>query len=226
MRVNVYAEELTDRIEIISKEIDGHRFTGLRFYLELPVTVGTHPPTEPVRAPENPGQENPPSSLTHRSVDGTPEVFPPTNGKAAQVQGPFMHRPGDDDSAAVTFWGKRDFRALLRKALAMLDAHYGEPVDADEAAEQLASRRWNSVRHCAIEIADHVAWKAPEIMANAVAESLWLLAQTLQLDVHAFRSEAQQIGREALQPGSGFTDSSIVEQRLVRALATVGVVVG
>jgi len=36
MRVNIYAEEMTDRIEIIGKEIDGHRFTGLRFYLELP----------------------------------------------------------------------------------------------------------------------------------------------------------------------------------------------
>ena len=34
MRVNVYAEELTDRIEIVSKEIDGQTFTGLRFYLE------------------------------------------------------------------------------------------------------------------------------------------------------------------------------------------------
>jgi hypothetical protein len=35
MRVNVYAEEMTDRVEIISKEIDGHTFTGLRLYLEL-----------------------------------------------------------------------------------------------------------------------------------------------------------------------------------------------
>ena len=35
-----------------------------------------------------------------------------------------MHREGDDDSSAVTFWGKRDFRDVLRKALAMLDAHY------------------------------------------------------------------------------------------------------
>ena len=38
MRVNVYAEEMTDKVEIISKKIDGHDFTGLRFYLELPVT--------------------------------------------------------------------------------------------------------------------------------------------------------------------------------------------
>ncbi len=83
MRVNVYAEEMTDRLEIIGKKIDGHVFTGLRFYLELPATV---------------------------------------NGQ--QYQGPFMHHPGDDDSSAVTFWGKRDLREVLRKALAMLDEHY------------------------------------------------------------------------------------------------------
>lgn len=103
MRVNVYAEEMTDRIEIISKEIDGHVFTGLRFYLELPVTVG---------GPD--GQ--------HLS-EGQP-IYAPTNGKPAQVSGPFIHRPGDDDSAAVTFWGKRDLRELLVKASAALDAHY------------------------------------------------------------------------------------------------------
>lgn len=86
MRVNVYAEEMTERVEIISKEIDGHTFTGLRLYLELPAT----------------------------GPDGT------------QHQGPFMHRPGDDDSAAITFWGKRDLRLVLRKMLAELDAHYAE----------------------------------------------------------------------------------------------------
>lgn len=85
MRVNVYAEEMTNRIEIISKEIDGVTFTGLRFYLELPVTINNQ-----------------------------------------QHQGPFIHRPGDDDSAAVTFWGKRDLRKVLRKALEELDAHYGD----------------------------------------------------------------------------------------------------
>jgi 3-deoxy-D-arabino-heptulosonate 7-phosphate (DAHP) synthase len=83
MRVNVYAEEMTDRIAIIAKEIDGQVFTGLRFYLELPATVG--------------GQE---------------------------YRGPFMHHPGDDDSSAVTFWGKRDLRDLLRFALEELDKHY------------------------------------------------------------------------------------------------------
>jgi len=91
MRVNVYAEEMTDRVEIVSKEVEGQRFTAVRFYLELPCTV------------------------------------PSSNGEPAMnVRGPFIHRPGDDDSAAVTFWGKRDLRPMLRKALALLDAHYFE----------------------------------------------------------------------------------------------------
>jgi hypothetical protein len=84
MRVNVYAEELTENIEIHSKVIEGQEFTGLRIYLHLPVTM----------------------------PDGT------------QAQGAFMHHPGDDDSSAVTFWGKRDLRSVLRKALEMLDTHY------------------------------------------------------------------------------------------------------
>jgi hypothetical protein len=86
MRVNVYAEEITDRVEIISKDIEGQQFTGLRFYLELPVTTAS-----------------------------------------GQLSGPFIHRPGDDDSAAITFWGKRDLRQVLKKALAQLDEHYGAP---------------------------------------------------------------------------------------------------
>jgi hypothetical protein len=84
MRVNVYAEEMTERVEIVGKTIDGVHFTGLRFYLGLPVTM----------------------------PDGS------------YVSGPFIHRKGDDDSAAVTFWGKRDLRQMLRSALQLLDRHY------------------------------------------------------------------------------------------------------
>ena len=101
MRVNVYAEEMTDRVEIISKEIDGHKFTGLRFYLELPVSYvkdGSCPMGHPA------------------TVHDTKQ--------ADHYQAPFIHRPGDDDSSAVTFWGKQDLREVLRKALAMLDKHY------------------------------------------------------------------------------------------------------
>lgn len=86
MRVNVYAEEMTDRVEIVSKTVEGREFTAVRFYLELPATV---------------------SGVQHKA--------------------PFIHRPGDDDSSAVTFWGKRDLRPMLRKALALLDAHYEAP---------------------------------------------------------------------------------------------------
>lgn len=91
MRVNIYAEEMTNKIEIITKEIEGTKFTGLRFYLELPVTL------------------NNPDGIT-----------------VSQFQGPFMHHPNDNDSAAVTFWGKQDLRNILRKALLMLDEHYGD----------------------------------------------------------------------------------------------------
>jgi hypothetical protein len=86
MRVNVYAEELTDRVEIIEKKNADGVFTGVRFYLELPVTMG-----------------DPPSR---------------------QVRGPFMHRPGDDDSSAVTFWSRRDLRGLLARAIELIDAHH------------------------------------------------------------------------------------------------------
>lgn len=85
MRVNIYAEELTDRVEIIEKVIDGRTYTAVRFYLYLPTTL----------------------------PDGS------------QAKRPFLHRENDDDSAAVTFWGKRDLRTLLRKAIELLDAHYG-----------------------------------------------------------------------------------------------------
>ncbi len=49
MRVNVYSEELTDRVDIIERKVNGNTFTGLRFYLELPVT--TMPSGEQVRGP-------------------------------------------------------------------------------------------------------------------------------------------------------------------------------
>lgn len=96
MRVNIYAEEMTDRVEIISKTIDGQVFTGLRLYLYLPVTC--------------------PATTQHAS--GTIEQ------RTQQVRGPFLHREGDDDSSAITFWGKRDLRVVLAKMQEQLDAHY------------------------------------------------------------------------------------------------------
>ena len=88
MRVNVYAEEMTENVVVISKTIDGITFTGIRFYLELPVTL------------------------------------PNVGAGSTQVSGPFIHREGDDDTGAVTFWGKQDLRIVLHKALDLLDEHY------------------------------------------------------------------------------------------------------
>jgi hypothetical protein len=83
MRVNVYAEEMTNRVTIVTKEVNGQVFTGLRIYLELPVTRGQ-----------------------------------------MQVSGPFLHGDGDDDSSAVTFWGKSDLIPVLQQAINLLEFHY------------------------------------------------------------------------------------------------------
>lgn len=105
MRVNVYAEEMTDRIEIVTKSIPGEGvFTGVRFYLELPVTMKSASP------------------------DAAPEVM--------QLRGPFLHRPGDDDSSAVTFWGKRGLRTMLLRALTLLDERDQPIVMSKTASEQ------------------------------------------------------------------------------------------
>jgi hypothetical protein len=81
MRVNVYAEEMTQRVELVRKRMGHEEFTGVRFYLELPATV---------------------------------------NG--INLSGPFMNKPGDDDSSAVTFWGKQALVVALFKALRVLVA--------------------------------------------------------------------------------------------------------
>ncbi|MEM7308880.1 MAG: hypothetical protein AAF682_19515 [Planctomycetota bacterium] len=92
MRVNVYAEEITDRVEIVEKDTEDGSFTGVRLYLYLPVT-----------------------------------------GEGGQQQrGPFLHGPGDDDSAAITFWGKRGLRAALVRALELLDEAHPEYAEARE----------------------------------------------------------------------------------------------
>lgn len=95
MRVNIYAEELTDRVEVINKEIDGHTYHAVRFYMELPCTINNC------------------DCIVKSSV------CPTTNG-------PFMHRPGDDDSAAVTFWGRKQLRVLFENAIKALDEFEAE----------------------------------------------------------------------------------------------------
>lgn len=40
MRVNIYAEEMTDHVELVTKRTPEGEFTGVRFFLELPVRDG------------------------------------------------------------------------------------------------------------------------------------------------------------------------------------------
>jgi hypothetical protein len=42
------------------------------------------------------------------------------------VQGPFIHRKDDDDSAAVTFWSRGKLREVLQKAINLLDEHHAK----------------------------------------------------------------------------------------------------
>lgn len=107
MRVNVYAEEMTNRIEIITKKTPDGVFTGLRFYLELPCSL-------------------PKRKIEYTDADGKQRMG---ELNEENVHGPFIHHPGDDDSAAVTFWGKRDLRELLQTALIALDKHYCDMDD-------------------------------------------------------------------------------------------------
>lgn len=95
MRVNIYAEEMTDRIEIIEKEIDGIKFEACRFYLYLPVT---------------------------KRIIRETHVGPVND--IVQVQGPFLHRDDDDDSAAITFWSRGKLRDILQQAINLLDEHH------------------------------------------------------------------------------------------------------
>lgn len=102
MRVNIYAEEMTDRIEIIEKVIDGNKFEALRFYLYLPTTY-------------------------YIGADGKP--YPAdkggmTLGPDGEIKGPFIHRAGDDDSSAVTFWSRGKLREMLQQAIDLLDKHH------------------------------------------------------------------------------------------------------
>jgi hypothetical protein len=68
--------------------------------------------------------------LISKTVDG--QVFtgiriylylPVTMG-AEQVAGPFIHHEGDDDSSAITFWGKHYTQATLEKALDLIKDFY------------------------------------------------------------------------------------------------------
>jgi hypothetical protein len=120
MRVNIYAEELTDLVEVIQKTTDGGTFTGLRIYLQLPVTT----------------------TAVVQDMEAAAEGILTVKEVMKQTRGPFLHAPGDDDSSAVTFWGKRDLRTVLHVMMEKLNQHYGEKhPEKDMWSEQAGAWR-------------------------------------------------------------------------------------
>lgn len=52
MRLNVYREEITERIELVKKSTEAGDFIGVRFFIETPVTLRNPPQaTQLVRGP-------------------------------------------------------------------------------------------------------------------------------------------------------------------------------
>lgn len=116
MRVNVYAEEMTGLVEVVEK----NGFTGIRFPLQLPSTVET------LRADGM-------GAISYRPANVNSDCL-------LQVQAPFIHKKGDDDSSAVTFWGKRYLRDVLVKALQALDAHHASHIaGSGEVTERMSA---------------------------------------------------------------------------------------
>lgn len=160
MRVNIYAEELTDRVELIEKEIEGNKFVALRFYTELPVTVSAE-------------------AIAQAACLSAPQMY---RVKPTNFQGPFIHRPGDDDSAAVTFWGKQSMRNILQKALSLLDQHYNkQETKLPNTKEPTLDWEYQTIKvpnevtaHCKTdrerEVAS-VAWRITTNMVEAVNEA-------------------------------------------------------
>lgn len=106
MRINVYSQELTSEVKIVSKESDGRQVTGLPC---LPNGELSGWPREPLPAflvevwerngrPDYQDATNP-----YREVCEEPIVY-----HAAQLMlhsSPALHHPPfDDDRSAVTFW--------------------------------------------------------------------------------------------------------------------------
>lgn len=125
MRVNIYAEELTDLIEVIEKETNDGKFTGLRMYLQLPVTT----------------------KAVVQDMEAAKEGRLTVKEEYQQIRGPFLHGPGDDDSSAVTFWGKRDLRRILHIMMDKLNVHYGSERHPENMWHEQAgqARAWMTV---------------------------------------------------------------------------------
>ena len=129
--------------------------------------------------------DNPRIEIIEKDIDGNNftalriylELPATIDGK--QYQGPFIHRPGDDDSSAVTFWGKRDLRKTLVAALQALDEHYYARSNGKPLTYADIPRRSYTDRYCAAEYAIARAMAAVEKMPASVhlADAVVLLSR-------------------------------------------------
>ena len=128
MRINVYSQELTQEVRLISKESDGRVVTGQPCY----------PNGQP--HPELPRQVLPQFLVDIWRANGCPEYQDATNPyrdvreepivyHAVQMMlhsSPMLHHPPrDDDRSAVTIWlpkskGRRETLALVLEEMARL----------------------------------------------------------------------------------------------------------
>lgn len=69
-----------------------------------------------------------------------PLYLPVTMPDGSQARGKFMHHPDDDDSSAITIWGKQDLRMLLIESILKLDRHYKQHSRNSIHFEILAER--------------------------------------------------------------------------------------
>lgn len=155
--------------------------------------------------------------ISKATDDGTftglriPLYLPVTLPDGTQARGKFMHHPGDDDSSAVTIWGKRDLRNILKVALAKLDDHYDA---AGTPLERPVKEAPNVIERAGVMLRERA-----EGLADAEVERRFNRAsKEIRLDPLAKGSvEAAQMLRKAAN-GQRETIQKRIEEKMLGAL--------
>jgi hypothetical protein len=77
MRLNVYSDELTDRVEVVNKTTSAGDFIGVRLFIETPITLkNQHGMKQVVRGPSEPVDgDDDSSAVTLWARTASPEVL-------------------------------------------------------------------------------------------------------------------------------------------------------